>query len=86
MNAIKYGFVFAVLSLSTVAYAASDNTIGGATQPNATSDQSDAIPSKLQEGRAVKTSPTNNPKDAPTGVGGPPNSAGTPQAPNLQGN
>jgi hypothetical protein len=78
--------------LSTAAFAASDGTSAGngtgaaANQPGAASGQTDAIPSKMHEGRAAKTSPTNSPQDAPTGVGGGPNSAGTPAAPNTQGN
>jgi hypothetical protein len=91
MNTIKYGIVISALILSTAAFAASDTSTGNgagaaANQPGAANGQSDAIPSKMQEGRAAKSSPTNSPQDAPTGVGGPPNSAGTPAAPNLQGN
>jgi hypothetical protein len=92
MNTIKYGVAVAAVVLSTAAFAASDGVSTGngagaaANQPGSASGQSDAIPSKVQEGRAAKTSPTNSPQDAPTGVGGPPNSAGTPAAPNTQGN
>jgi hypothetical protein len=86
MNAIKYGVVAAAFCLSTAAFAASDGTISGG-QPGATSQQTDVAPAmKMNEGRAAKTSPTNSPKDAPTGVGGAPNSSGTPAAPNNQGN
>jgi hypothetical protein len=91
MKAIKYGVIAAALSLSTAAFAASDGTTSGggegaaANPPGAT--QTDVAPAmKMNEGRAAKTSPTNSPKDSPTGVGGAPDSTGSPAAPNNQGN
>jgi hypothetical protein len=93
MHTIKYGIAAAAFVLSTAAFAASDSPVTGngvgaaANQPGSATGQSDAIPSKVQEGRAAKTSPTNNsPQDAPTGVGGAPNSTGTPAGPNTQSN
>jgi hypothetical protein len=91
MYTMKYGIAIAALIFSTAAFAASDTSTGNAAgaaanQPGSATGQSDAIPSKVQEGRAAKTSPTNSPQDAPTGVGGAPNSTGTPAAPNTQGN
>jgi hypothetical protein len=92
MHTIKYGIAIAAFVLSTAAFAASDSPGTGngagaaANQPGSATGQSDAIPSKVQEGRAAKTSPTNSPQDAPTGVGGAANSTGTPAAPNTQGN
>jgi hypothetical protein len=85
MNAIKYGAFAAVFCLSTAAFAASDGTVSGGGQPGAASEQTGVAPA-MKEGRAAKSSPTNSPKDAPTGVGGPTNATGTPAAPNNQGN
>jgi hypothetical protein len=92
MHTIKYGVAIAALVLSTAAFAASDGAVTGngasaaANQPGSATGQSDAIPSKVEEGRAAKTSATNSPRDAPTGVGGAPNSTGTPAGPNTQSN
>jgi hypothetical protein len=92
MNVIKYGVVVAALSIATGAFAASDDSSpikGGnaaASEPGATSGQSDRIPSKLNEGRAAKTNPTNSPQNTPTGTGGSPGMVGTPAGPNVQGN
>jgi hypothetical protein len=92
MNFLKYTVTAAALSIATAALAASDGsptnngTSAAGSQPGATSEQSDRIPSKLNEGRAAKTNPTNSPQNAPTGTGASPGMVGTPAGPNVQGN
>jgi hypothetical protein len=91
MNTLKCGVAVIALSLATAALAASDGSAGGGGagktgEPGATSGQSDRIPSKLNEGRAAKTTPTNGPQNTPTGAGGSPGMVGTPAGPNVQGN
>jgi hypothetical protein len=90
MNALKLGIIAATICLSTAAFAASDNSISGsgdgttANQPGALSGQTDAA-RPMKEGRAMsKSSPNNSPQDAPTGVGGAPNSTGTPSVPTTK--
>jgi hypothetical protein len=91
MNVLKYGVVAAVFSLATAAFAASDDSNAGngvnaaVGQPGATSERSDRIPSKLNEGRAAHISPTNN-QNTPTGAGASRGMVGTPAGPNVQGN
>jgi hypothetical protein len=85
MNTIKYGVAVAAVVLSTAAFAASDGVSTGngagaaANQPGSASEQSDAIPSKVQEGRAAKTSPTTVPKMHLPGWAGPPTAQGRQQ-------
>jgi hypothetical protein len=92
MNVLNYGVVAAAFSLATAAFAASDDSNTGnganaaASQPGATGEQSDRIPSKLNEGRAAHTSPTNDPQNTPTGAGASLGMVGTPAGPNVQGN
>jgi hypothetical protein len=97
MKSIGYGLFLVALPLSTAAFAASgdagagDGAGAGAApaaggQPGAGTGQAGGMHSNLQEGRSAKTSPTNSPKDAATGVGGDAKAIGTPSAPNMQGN
>jgi phage tail tape-measure protein len=87
MNAIKYGAFLVAVSLSTAAFAQSGDNVPNAAGPSgATSGQTGGAPAKLQERRSAKESHTNNPADAPTGVGGDPKALGTGRTPNEQGN
>jgi hypothetical protein len=91
MNVIKSGLFITILTLSTAAFAASDNSISGAgqgaaaNQPNAATEQMGGA-TKMQEGRAANSDSDNSPQNAPTGVGGQPSKIGTPASPNYQGN
>ena len=89
MNVIKYGLIVTSLSLSTAAFAASDNSISGsgqgatANQPGAT-EQTGGTP-KIQEGRAAKSGSTDS-ENVPTTNGGAPKMGSAPAAPDSQGN
>lgn len=92
MKSIGYGVFLAALALSTAAFAAAGDAGDGkggpaaGDQPGVATGRMSGAQPKLQEGRSAKTSPTNSPKDAATGVGGNAKATGSPSAPNMQGN